>query len=296
MTMGSFRPQSYVKATSSDEVVELLSREGERVRVIGGGTTIYEMANRGLLSHVTTLVDITKLGLRTIREDSQKGVVFIGACSTFTDMLRNKTLGKHPCINAVLDALNAIKPVQVRNVATIGGSVCGGIPLFDLPVALLALGTNVLIRGSQGERMSPMEDFIGTFKVGLKDGEFVLGFEVQHSHAASSFEKFAFTGDDWAIVNCATRVFLDDRGLMRDCRVVFGGGVQKVTRDEEAERALEGLHASDDTIQKAVEDSTRKIEFINDSRSSDAYRRKVARYLLRVSLLRTLKQFGSYVG
>jgi CO/xanthine dehydrogenase FAD-binding subunit len=287
-----------VKASSIEEVVRILGAEKERARVLGGGTTIYELGNRGLLSDVTTLVDVSKLGLRFIRENSREGVVSIGAGTTFTDSLDGKALLRHASVAAMTEAVIAIKPVQVRNAATIGGSVCSGVPLFDLPVALLVLDATVLIQGPGGERRTPVEQFVGTFMVDLKDGEFVKSFEIASPKArtSSSFEKLSFTGDDWAIVNCATRVSVDGNGRMSDCRVAFGGGVAKIGRDGGAEKALDGKQPSKEIVRQAVEESAANIEFIADSRSSDSYRRKMARHLLGVSLGRNLERIGVGVG
>ena len=46
---------------------------------------LYELESRGLLSGVTTLIDISKLGLDYVKEDSSG--LRIGASTTFTDAL-----------------------------------------------------------------------------------------------------------------------------------------------------------------------------------------------------------------
>ena len=83
------------------------------------------------------VVDISKLGLNYVRIDG--GQVRIGSTTTLTDILEDKTIGKTRGIEALFDALRAINPVQIRNVATVGGEVCGANPLFDVPPVLIAL-------------------------------------------------------------------------------------------------------------------------------------------------------------
>ena len=77
--LGSFNPVSFLWPSSPDEVVKLLLKEKDRARIIAGGTTIYEMANRGLLSDVGTLIDISRLGLNHVIRDVGSKTLFIGA-------------------------------------------------------------------------------------------------------------------------------------------------------------------------------------------------------------------------
>jgi CO/xanthine dehydrogenase FAD-binding subunit len=59
----AFRPDEYLRAKTTDEIVAFLKEHGEEARIVGGGVTLHELGAMGLLSRVTKLVDIQQLGL-----------------------------------------------------------------------------------------------------------------------------------------------------------------------------------------------------------------------------------------
>jgi CO/xanthine dehydrogenase FAD-binding subunit len=298
--MVSLNASSFVRVTNTKELVELLKEQGEKARILGGGTTLYEMGNRGLLSEVTILIDISALKLSYVRIAASGELLDIGASTTFTDLLENEIIRKTPGLGALIDALIAIKPIQVRNAATIAGCVCSGIPFFDLPVSLTALDVAVVICGPNGERKSLIEDFLGGFfTVNLERGEFVESFQLpvrKDGFSESAFEKFSLTGDDWAIVNCSTCLTVESKngGPIHDSRVVVGGsGLDKITRIRGAEQVLEGARPTRELFKKASDPSLFRLEFISDARGSSEYKKRLAHYLLRICLDRTFDRLRS---
>ena len=60
--------QSYINATSIDQVLQILAGEGERARIVAGATDLILELERGLHQGIETLVDITRIpGLTEIR-------------------------------------------------------------------------------------------------------------------------------------------------------------------------------------------------------------------------------------
>ena len=65
-----------------------------------------------------------------------------------------------------------IADVQVRNRGTIGGNVCSNDPTNHLPPLLVALGASMTIRGEDGERDVPAEEFfLGVYMTAVGEGE-----------------------------------------------------------------------------------------------------------------------------
>ncbi len=284
-------PREYVIVQSEAEATELLTKRGEKARIIAGGTGIYEVAHRGLFAEVEVLIDITRLNLNyvNVKERSLR----IGSCATMTSIFEAVQLAGYPELGALLDALQAIQPLQVKNVATVGGAICTAIPFFDLPVSLIALGAEVLI--APDSRTVKLVDFIkGHFAVDLQAGEFVKEVNVpllERSEAVgSAFQKFALTGDDWAIINCGSRVKIKEDGLISEARVCFGGGVgEKPKRADKIERALVGSSAADENSLKTLLDDNveQDLDPISDLRASSKYRTHLAKVLARRSILRS---------
>lgn len=285
-------PEDYIKASTSNEVTALLRRHGEKARVIGGGTMLYELESRGLLSGVTTLIDISKLGLDYVKEDSSG--LRIGASTTFTDALRSKQINSRPAFGALVDALSAIRPVQVRNMATLGGAISSGLPVLDLPPASVAVRAKIALAGSRGRRTLDVEDFfLGFLETALKRGEFLMEVRVPRppAHTGSAFQKLETNSVDWAILSVATSVTLKN-DKVSNARIVFGGGVVGAVpmRATEAEEAVVDAAATEDVIGRAAEEASRSTEFADDERASADYRRQVARVLVRESLANSVER------
>lgn len=285
-------PEDYIKASTSNEVTALLRRHGEKARVIGGGTMLYEFESRGLLSGVTTLIDISKLGLDYVKEDSSG--LRIGASTTFTDALRSRQINSRPAFGALADALSAIRPVQVRNMATLGGAISSGLPGLDLPPASVAVRAKIALAGSRGRRTLDVEDFfLGFLETALKRGEFLMEVRVPRppAHTGSAFQKLETNSVDWAILSVATSVTLKN-DKVSNARIVFGGGVVGAVpmRATEAEEAVVDAAATEDVIGRAAEEASRSTEFADDERASADYRRQVARVLVRESLANSVER------
>ena len=63
-----FKPNLYFTPLNYDELYILLEKYPDNSRIIGGGTTIYELAHKGLLSDINVLIDLKNLNLINIIE------------------------------------------------------------------------------------------------------------------------------------------------------------------------------------------------------------------------------------
>lgn len=281
----------YIRAATSKEVLSLLKRHGEKARVVGGGTMLYEFEFRGLLSGVTTLIDISRLGLDYVKGDSSG--LRIGASTTFTDALGSRQVNSRPAYGALVDALRAIRPVQVRNMATMGGALSSGLPVLDLPPTSLALRAKVSLAGPRGRRTLDVEDFfVGFLETALKRGEFLTEVRIPRppAHTGSAFQKLETNSVDWAILSVATAVTLQ-KGKVSNARIVLGGGVGAVPkRAGEAEAVIDTADPTEDAMRRAAEEASRSTEFTNDERASADYRRQVAKILVKESLANSVER------
>lgn len=272
--MTLFRPHQYFRPLTVAEASELLEKYQEKARIIGGGTTIYELAHRDLLSDIEVLIDLRELNLVQIME--KIGEVRIGASATLTDLEMNPVVNGSASLGAIMDSLREIRPLQVKNAATVAGAICAGIPFYDLPVALLSSDARVVVRGKTSEREVLLDDFlIDYFLVDLKPGEFVSEIVVPNiSGAAGAFEKFALTGDDWAIINASAHMQLNTLGEVTVARVCLGGGVgPKIRRSPSVEKHLLGKKASSRLFLNASRAVVDDIVPMEDIRATTEYRK-----------------------
>ncbi len=284
-----FRPKSFLKPSSEEELSKYLKEFGERAKIIAGGTGIYEIAHRGLLSDIEALVDISELNLSYVKLG--EGLVRIGGATTMSTLFHSKEIADRKELAGIVDALKAIQPLQVKNVATIAGAICTALPFFDLPVALLSIGSGIRIGPSGATK--DLADFIkGYFSVDLDQGEFVKEIEIRvgDKNTASAFQKFALTHDDWALINCGVSVSLGKNKEISKAAVVFGGGVgEKPVRAKSVEESLIGLRTNESKIKEIFDKEVPKdLEPISDVRSSAEYRMHLAKVIGRRTCLQAL--------
>jgi carbon-monoxide dehydrogenase medium subunit len=145
----------YVRPSTLDEAVRLLGANDGARALAGGQTLTNVMKARAAAPDV--LVDLNGLDeLRAIRRTPDGGLE-VGAMATYTDMMRSAEIAEARPILAEVSA--QIADVQVRNRGTIGGNVCSNDPTNHLPPLLAALGATMTIRGADGERDVPADEF-----------------------------------------------------------------------------------------------------------------------------------------
>ncbi|MFQ5997868.1 MAG: FAD binding domain-containing protein [Candidatus Bathyarchaeia archaeon] len=275
----------YIRASNLDEVLGLLKQRGDRARIIGGGVTIHDLAFRGLLGDVTTLIDITPLGLSYVKDNSQ--FLLIGASTSYSELLNSDRLKKRPAFGALVDALQAIRPLQVRNVATIGGAMCTGIPLLDLPPTAIAMDAKLQLVESGGRRTVAVKDFfLGYLQTALKSSELLIELQIPlpTANTGSAFQKLEINAVDWATLSVVTMLTLND-GKIASAKIAMGGGVGEVpVRALEAEAILLNGTPTEDVIRRTAEEAANRTKFTDDERASSDYRRDIATVFVSESL------------
>jgi carbon-monoxide dehydrogenase medium subunit len=187
---------------------------------------------------------------------------------------------------ALYDSFKNVKPVQIRNVATIGGEICSAIPFFDVPIALCALGAKLKILGPNGDRTGDIRKFfLNMFTPDLRDDELLLEVILprESKNTASSFLKIGRTAYDYGVVSVATKIRLDEDGRCIGANVYFGNVDIVPYRAEEAEGMLKGKFIDKEVIERAM-DMVPRIEPSPTIHASSEYKKEVMKVLLRDSL------------
>lgn len=161
--------QKYVRAKSLEEAYEL--NQSRRNRIVGGMLWM-KMGSYD----VNTAIDLCDLGLNTIEET---GDAFeIGAMATLRDLEMHPALNAYTH-NAVRNAVKDIVGVQLRNMATVGGSLWSRFGFSDVFSVFLAMDAWVeLYKGGvvpleQFAQMKPDSDILVRLIVKKTPGRFV---------------------------------------------------------------------------------------------------------------------------
>ena len=172
--MVHFRPERYLSPASVAEAIEIIAKDRDASRPIAGGTTLYELGKKGMIPKVKTLIDLRALKLDYIEKEAE--YFRIGAMTTLTS-LQLSGICDEPGLGALRDVLTKFTPIQIKNLATLGGEVCAAVPFLDLPPVLISLDATLKIQGPKGDRMVPVEGFFLDFFLGFIFG-FVLYFGI----------------------------------------------------------------------------------------------------------------------
>ncbi len=172
----------------------------------------------------------------------------------------------------------------IRNVATLAGNVANGSPIGDSMPALMAVGTEVVLRRGSRRRSVPLDAFYIDYRVkDLDAGEFVerLRVPLPADNAVTRCYKVSKRFDQDISSVCLGAHFLVEGSVLRDVRLAYGGMAPTVTRARHAEAALEGRALDDAAIADAMEAVLQDFEPISDMRASAAYRREISRNLIK---------------
>jgi aerobic carbon-monoxide dehydrogenase medium subunit len=260
---------------------------------VAGNTTLYEFARQGALSDVEHLIDMERLGLSYVRMDPSSGNLCIGATTTFSEMMASPLLENRSYL-ALRDAASKITPPQIRNTGTMGGSICSGIPFYDMPTAVMALEAKVKVLSVRGERLIDVGDFFQDyFLTSLAPDEMVLEvrFEPPSSDSASSFLKLGRMSVDFAVVNAATSLAVDpSSGKVTKATIALGAVSNVVVRSRVAENILLGGRLlgedGDQLIQRAADSASVDLEPTPSVHASSKYKKRVIPVIVRDALLR----------
>jgi CO/xanthine dehydrogenase FAD-binding subunit len=257
--------------------------------IVAGGSFVHGLDARGLLLGVEALIDIRNLGLKHVTLDTEG--LSIGAMVTFTELQQLDEVQNSAALGAVRDALK-YPPLQIRNVATVGGNIAAACPYFDLPTAFMSLDAMVKVHGPDGQRELDLQEMmVGLFQNALEPNELVVSLFLPRlpARSSSAFMKLETNANDLAIVNVAVRISLDPAGSCQEARVAIGGGVAETpVRAVAAERVLQGKKISAALVQQAGAAVQSELRPMSDHRASGAYRSAMAKTLTERALRQAL--------
>lgn len=275
----------YVRAATLEAALAALAARDDAKPLAGGQSLIPAMNFR--LAAPGALVDLNGLGeLAGIA--ASNGGLRIGA------LTRHAAIERDPLVRAraplLAEAMAHVAHPQIRNRGTIGGSLAHADPAAELPAVILALGAELVLRRTAGERRLPAGQFFtGLFATALGPGELITAIELPASppRAGWAFEEFARRHGDYALVGVAVLVALDPAGRCDEARIALlsvGDGPVLASR---AMERLRGSALDEAGIREAAElVATEEIQPPSDIHASEAYRRQLARVLTRRALAR----------
>jgi carbon-monoxide dehydrogenase medium subunit len=276
-------PFRYVAVETVDEAVAALAEHGDDAKVLAGGQSLVPLMNMRL-ALPGVLVDVNRVG--ELRGISANGALEIGA--TTRQLAVERSAEVRAATPLLVEALRHVSFPGVRSRGTVGGSVAHADPAAEIPAVLLALGGEVVARGSSGQRTIAADDlFQGFFTTALAPDEVIthVRFPRQGAGQHTGFAEVARKAGDFALAGCAAAVTVDEAGAVSAARVVLFGVADRPLRSPGAEQALAGSALSDVAVRgEAGRAASAEVDAKDDAHASAAYRREVAGVMVRRAL------------
>jgi carbon-monoxide dehydrogenase medium subunit len=268
----------YINATSIDDVLKVLSEQGERARIMAGGTDLILELERGVRKGIGILIDVTRipqLDRITLDEDD---VIHLGPLVTHNHCVASKLIREraYPLARAAWE----VGAPQIRNRGTVAGNLITASPANDTITPLMALGAFVTLQSVNGTRTLPLRDFYtGVRRTVMRPDEMLvdISFPAMTFTQRGTFVKLALRrAQAISVVNVAVILNLE-ADTVRTASITLGAVAPTIVHAEEAEAYLAGKPLTDEVIEEAARLTMNASRPIDDIRGSAAYRREMVR-------------------
>jgi len=280
----------YFAPQKIEEALEILSRYGENIKVIAGGTDL-------LVQYYDRLYEISSwLDLKNIKELKEikihQNQMEIGAMVTHAQLEKSEDIKKYyPVLS---QAAADIGSPQIRNRGTIGGNIVNASPAGDLLPSLMAYDAQFKLLSLQKEALIPAEEFfIGPKKTILEPAQLLtqIIFPLPSKKTYGSWIKI---GKRKALIIATITLALlvkiaEDNKTVKDVRTCLGSVAPTPIEIKEIRKKMVGKNFEQldfTELGQIVED---KISPIDDIRGTKEYRKDVAKNIM----INALEEIGS---
>lgn len=264
----------YLRADQADVAVAALARHGEDARILAGGQSLMAVLNMRL-ANPALLIDISRSRPMAAVEVAN-GQLRIGAAATQASVHGRPGLATELPLLAL--AFPHISHFQIRNRGTVAGSIAHADPSAELPLCLLALEGEVVLRRARGRRVVKAADFFTGMLLTARAPDELLEevrFPLAKSGTGFGFEEFSMRHGDFAV--CAVAVVADGQRL----RIAVGGVADRPTA-----RDFPLLQGS--ALDDALNELAWSLQARDEPQASAQLRRQLVRTLGRRAVLQAL--------
>ena len=277
----------YHRPGSLEEALQLLAEHGDEAKVLAGGQSLIPVMKLRLAAPAH-LIDISRLGMDSIAEAD--GHLAIGALALHRDLERSDLLkARYPVMAA---AAPQISDPIVRNLGTIGGSLCHADPAGDWGSVMLALQASVVLRSGRGERELPISEFLeDTFTTALEPDEILTEVRVPQPAGSSggTYLKMERKVGDFATVAAALHISLSD-GTIERAGIGLTAVASKNLQATDAEASLAGAEPTEAAFAEAGRLAAEASSPVTDVRGSAEYKRHIVDVYVRRGLATALEK------
>ena len=278
--MRAFVPDyEMVTPSTLDAALALLGQGPGVWKPFAGGTDLMVLMESGRLKHQRF---VSLWGLRElsgILED--QATLTIGALTTYAALRQSRVVQQQ--LPMLAQAAQETGGVATQNRGTLGGNIANGSPAADSPPALLVYDAELELLSARGARWIPYATFHTGYKTNVMAADEIISRVRIRRPEAERREHYRKVGtrNAQAISKVCLAATLEMQGnLVRRARIALGSVAPLPLRCVKTEAMLEGSPLNMETMAAARQQLEAEISPIDDIRSTEGYRRRVAGNLL----------------
>jgi CO/xanthine dehydrogenase FAD-binding subunit len=271
-------PFAYVRAESAEHVVETLRAHGDEAKVLAGGQSLLPALNMRLV-RPGVLVDLNfAADLDDVTEENDS--LRIGALVRQTAAQRSE-LVRTSC-PLLAESLPLVGHVVTRNRGTVCGSIAHADAAAELPLALVALGGEVV---TSRRTVPAAEFFVSHFTTTLEPDELVIATKWPRLEPGrgGALEEFAVRHGDFALASAACVLDVAD-ARVTDVRLAVGSVTDRPELVDAS--ALVGQAVDADAARSVAAAVAASVEPPPNLHGSTEYRRRLVEVLVERVLTR----------
>lgn len=285
---------TYLPTKSVRETCQLLKQygeEGKTAKLMAGGTDLINFVKVKAIQP-DCIIDIKGIeGLDGIEMD-EDGLT-IGALTKLYDIENSAIVKEY--YPALAEAVHLIASTQIRSKGTLTGNICNASPSADSVPALFALDAVLVVEGTTGQRVIPINEFYKGFKkIDLAADEMVTAIKIPSMKADTKAAYMAHTvrkAMDLAIVGVGVSITLDEEGVCQNAKIALGAVAIHCVRAPKAESFLKGKKLTEEVIAEAGVKAMEDCAPISDVRASAEYRHDMVRVFTKRAIRKAMERF-----
>ncbi|MEM7563889.1 MAG: xanthine dehydrogenase small subunit [Pseudomonadota bacterium] len=266
-----------------NELAQIYQQHPE-AQILAGGTDVGLWVTKQLRD----LPQLIYLGavesLKEVKVDDQG--IDIGAAVNLSDAFA----AIEPSYPEFAEMFRRFASLPVRNAGTLVGNIANGSPIGDSMPALIAIGTEVVLRQGDRQRRISMESlYLDYMKNAMEAGEFIERIVIPPREPDLQLRcyKLSKRFDQDISAVCAAFALRLDQDRIVDIHIAFGGMAAIPKRAHRTEQALLHQNWNEAVCEAACTKLDDDFTPMSDMRASSDYRARVSANLLRRFYLET---------
>ena len=293
-----FEFESIYQANTLKEAVWMLEQDPAQRIIAGGSDLLVKIRNRRHPG--TRLLSIYKI-------EELRGIIYTTEGILIRPLTNFSCIANHPIIlkhiPVLAEAAATVGGPQIRNMGTIGGNLCNGVPSADTASTLFALDAQLELTSAKQTRIIPIAEFyLGAGKVSIRENEILTGIylnRASYEEYYGHFEKYSMRrAMDISTVNCSCNLKVSvERTKIEDFRLAFGVVAPMPKRIHPVEAAVRGMSPSKETVAYILSQLPSYLEPRDSWRASREFRIHILLNLTKNILFRLFREvnYGSCV-